>query len=59
MNKQTIEGATQKAVGSIKEAAGKATGNNKLKAKGLADRAAGTAKEGAGKAKEAVHRATR
>ena len=59
MNKQTIEGAAQKGVGSIKEAAGKITGNEKLQAEGVADKVAGGAKETLGKAKETIHNATK
>lgn len=59
MNKDTMKGATQKAVGSVKEAAGKATGDKKLVAKGLAERAAGSAKEAVGKTKTAVKKAVR
>ena len=59
MSKEGIEGATQKAVGSVKEGVGKAVHNDKLVAEGLADRAAGTAKEAVGKAKDAVHKATK
>jgi uncharacterized protein YjbJ (UPF0337 family) len=59
MSKEGIEGAIQKGVGSVKEAAGKATHNDKLVAEGLADRAAGTAKEAVGKAKDAIHNATK
>lgn len=59
MSKEGIKGATQKAVGSVKEAAGKATGNEKLKAEGAADKVAGSAKEAVGKAKDAVHKATK
>jgi len=59
MSKTGIEGATQKAVGATKEGIGKAIGNDKLVAEGLADRAAGTAKEAVGKAKDAVHKATK
>ena len=59
MSKETIEGATQKGVGSIKEAVGKAVGNDKLRAEGLADKVAGSAKEAVGKTKDAVHKATR
>jgi uncharacterized protein YjbJ (UPF0337 family) len=59
MSKERIEGAAQKAGGSIKEAAGKAVGNKKLQAEGVADKAAGSIKEAAGKAKDAVHKATR
>lgn len=59
MSKETVEGAVQKGVGSVKEAAGKALHNDKLVAQGLADRAAGSAKEAVGKTKDAVHKATK
>jgi uncharacterized protein YjbJ (UPF0337 family) len=59
MSKEGIEGATQKGVGAVKEAAGKVVGSEKLKAEGKADKAIGSAKEAAGKAKDAVHKATR
>ena len=59
MSKTGIEGGIQKSVGSVKEAAGKATGNEKLEAQGLADRAVGSAKEGAGKVEDAINKATK
>ena len=59
MNKETLQGETQKAVGSAKEAVGKAVGNERLPAEGLGDKAVGSAKEAVGKAKEAIHKATR
>ena len=59
MNKEQIEGATQKGVGAVKEAAGKAVGNPKLQAEGMADKAIGAAKQGAGDVKAAVHKATK
>lgn len=59
MNKDTAKGKTQKAVGSVKEAAGKATGDKKLQAKGVADKAAGAAKEAIGKTKTAVKKAAK
>ena len=59
MSKEGIEGATQKGVGAIKQAAGKAIGNERLQAEGLADRAAGSAKEAVGKARDAVHKAAK
>jgi uncharacterized protein YjbJ (UPF0337 family) len=59
MSKDGIKGATQKGVGAAKEAAGKAVGDEKLRAEGVADKAAGSAKEAVGKAKDAVHKATR
>ncbi len=59
MNKEQIKGATQKAVGATKDAAGKVSGNDKLRAEGAMDKAAGSAKEAVGKAKAQVHKATR
>ncbi len=59
MNKEKIEGVTQKGVGAAKDAVGKATGNDKLRAEGAVDKAAGATKEALGKAKDAVHKATR
>lgn len=59
MSKERIEGAVQKSVGAVKQAAGKAVGNEKLQAEGLADKAQGSAKNAVGKAKDAVHKATR
>ncbi len=59
MSKDGIKGATQKLVGEAQEGVGKATHNDKLIAKGVANRAAGTAKESVGKAKDVVNKATR
>ncbi len=59
MSKEGIEGATQKGVGPVKEAAGKAVGNEKLQAEGAADKVVGSGKEAVGKAKDAVHKATK
>jgi uncharacterized protein YjbJ (UPF0337 family) len=59
MNKEQVEGATQKGVGAVKEAAGKAVGNTKLQAEGMADKAVGAAKQAAGDVKSAVHKATK
>jgi uncharacterized protein YjbJ (UPF0337 family) len=59
MSKEGIEGATQKGVGAVKEAAGKAVGNEKLQAEGVADKIVGSGKEAVGKAKDAVHKATK
>jgi uncharacterized protein YjbJ (UPF0337 family) len=58
MSKEGIEGATQKGVGALKEAAGKLVGNEKLEAEGIADKIAGAAKEAVGKAKDEIHKAT-
>jgi len=59
MSKETVEGATQKGVGALKEAAGKAVGSERLQAEGAADKVVGAAKESVGKAKDAIHKATR
>jgi uncharacterized protein YjbJ (UPF0337 family) len=59
MNKERIEGATQKGVGSVKQAVGKAIGNDRLRVEGAADKVVGSTKEAAGKVKDAVHKATR
>ncbi len=59
MSKEGIEGATQKGVGAIKEAAGKLVGNEKLEAEGIADKVAGAAKEALGKAEDKIHKSTR
>lgn len=58
MSKDGIAGATQKGVGAVKEAVGKATGNEKLQAEGAADKVVGGAKETVGKVKDAIHKAT-
>jgi uncharacterized protein YjbJ (UPF0337 family) len=58
MSKEGIEGAAQKGVGAVKEAAGKLIGNERLEAEGIADKVEGSAKEAVGKAKDAVHKAS-
>ncbi len=59
MSREGIEGATQKGVGAVKQAVGKAVGNERLQAEGMADKAVGSVKEAVGKAKDAVHKASR
>ena len=59
MSKERIEGVTQKGVGAVKEAVGKAFGNEQLQAEGVADKIIGSAKEAAGKVLDAVHTATK
>lgn len=54
MDKNRIEGALDQAKGSVKEAVGKVTGDNKLQAEGAADKLAGKAKSAVGEAKDAV-----
>ena len=53
VDKEHIKGAADKIKGSIKEAAGRLTGNDKLVAKGEAEKAAGAARESVGDIKDA------
>lgn len=59
MSKERIEGVTQKSVGVVKEAVGKAIGNEQMQIEGAADKIVGSVKEAAGKAIDAVHKATK
>lgn len=54
MSTNRIEGAAKKAAGSIKEAAGKVTGNDKLRVKGAVEKAVGSAQNALGKAQDKV-----
>ena len=53
MDKEHVKGAADKATGAMKDAAGKMTGNNKLRAEGEIDKAKGEAREWLGDAKDA------
>ena len=57
MHKDEMKGAARDAKGAIEEAAGKATGNERLEAEGVADRAAGKLQKGVGAIKEAARTA--
>jgi uncharacterized protein YjbJ (UPF0337 family) len=57
MDKQTIKGSANDAIGSIKRAAGKATGDQRLMAEGAADKIVGKTQKVVGKAKDAARRA--
>lgn len=57
MNNDRIEGAADKAKGSMKEAAGKMTGDAKLQAEGKMDKAKGSMKNAIGGAKDAMREA--
>ena len=59
MDKQRVEGAADKAKGSMKEAAGKLTGDKKLQAEGQMDKAKGAMKNAVGGAKDAIREAGR
>jgi len=54
MHKDEIKGAVKDVTGSAKEAAGKATGNERLEAEGVTERAAGKVQKGVGALKEAA-----
>lgn len=54
MNKDQVKGTMDKAKGSVKEAVGKAVGNERLQAEGNADKAAGAVQKKVGDVKEAV-----
>ncbi|CAN5501540.1 CsbD family protein [soil metagenome] len=57
MHKDTVKGAAKDAAGSIKEAAGKLTGNERLEAEGVAERATGKLQKGVGELKDAARTA--
>jgi len=54
MHKDQLKGAAKDAKGSIKEAAGKMTGDDRLRAEGAADKAAGKMQKGVGDMKDAA-----
>jgi uncharacterized protein YjbJ (UPF0337 family) len=59
MDKDRINGATDQAKGSIKEAAGKVTGDTKLETEGKLDRATGKVESAVAGAKDTIRDATR
>ncbi|HJR55754.1 MAG TPA: CsbD family protein [Rhizomicrobium sp.] len=59
MDKDRIEGSARQAKGALKEAAGKLTGDSKLKAEGAMDKAAGKVQSTVGGAKDAVREAVK
>jgi uncharacterized protein YjbJ (UPF0337 family) len=56
MHKDDIKGAAKDAKGSMKEAAGKATGNDRMAAEGASERAAGKVQKGVGNLKDAARK---
>ena len=54
MDREHVKGAADKAKGSIKDAAGKVTGDKKLQTEGKLDKAKGSVRTAAGDAKDAV-----
>lgn len=57
MHKDTIKGAAKDAAGSVKEAAGKLTGNERLEAEGAAEKTVGKVQKGVGELKDAARNA--
>lgn len=54
MHKDEAKGAAKDIVGSAKEAAGKATGNERLEAEGVGERIEGKVQKGVGALKDAA-----
>ena len=54
MDKDRVEGAAHQAKGTVKEAAGKVTGDKKTEASGAAEKAAGKVQNTAGGVKDAA-----
>jgi uncharacterized protein YjbJ (UPF0337 family) len=59
MDKDRIDGSAKQAQGALKQAAGKLTGDSKLKAEGAADKLAGKVQNAVGGAKDALRDADR
>jgi uncharacterized protein YjbJ (UPF0337 family) len=59
MHKDEVKGSGKQARGHAKDAIGKATGDDKLRADGAADKVEGKMQKGMGKAKEAARDAIR
>ncbi len=53
IDKEHVKGAADKVKGAVKEAAGKATGNERLVEEGKADKAEGAARQSVGDLKDA------
>ena len=54
MNKDQVQGRVEQAKGHVKETAGKAVGNDRLRAEGQLDKTGGKIQAGVGDAKEKV-----
>jgi uncharacterized protein YjbJ (UPF0337 family) len=57
VNREQVKGATDKAIGTLKDLVGKVTGSKKMRAEGKADKAAGAAQSAAGKVTESARTA--
>ena len=54
MDKEHVKGAADKAKGSVKDAVGRATGNERMQAEGKADKAKGDIRHAVGNVKDAA-----
>lgn len=54
MSTNRVEGAVDKGAGAVKEAVGKATGNERLEAEGMAQKAKGDIQNKVGKAQDKI-----
>ncbi|WP_436013964.1 CsbD family protein [Phenylobacterium sp. LjRoot219] len=54
MHKDEIKGTAKQAKGAMKEASGKATGNDRMQAEGAAEKTAGKVQKGVGNLKDAA-----
>ncbi|CAN5254640.1 CsbD family protein [soil metagenome] len=54
MSTNRVEGAIDKGVGAVKEAAGKATGNERLEAEGVAQKTKGDVQNKVGQAQDKI-----
>lgn len=54
MSTNRVEGAGRKAAGAVKQAVGKAVGNERLQAEGAAEKAVGSAQNAVGKAQDKI-----
>lgn len=59
MDKDRMEGMAHQAKGAVKQAAGKVTGDEKMKAEGAAEKTAGKVQNTVGGAKDAVRDASK
>ena len=59
MDREHVKGTADKAKGAIKDAAGKITGDDKMRTEGKMDKAKGDLHNAAGDVKDAFHKATR
>jgi len=57
VNKDQVDGLAKQVKGSVKQAAGKATGNRRTQAEGMADKVAGKVQKAYGDVKDKVKKA--